>query len=136
MYEILKMKPAPETTILDSHPYLRQTLDLIADKWVVAVLYILSTGVKRYGELQREIGAISQRMLTKTLRDLERNGLINRKVYPVVPPMVEYSLTPLGETLNGVLKSVCKWSKDNFQAVEIAREEYDRVPSTMKNDVR
>jgi DNA-binding HxlR family transcriptional regulator len=112
--------------LLDSHPYLRQTLDLIADKWVVAALYVLSHGTKRYGELQREIGDISQRMLTRTLRDLERNGLVNRKVYPVVPPMVEYSLTPLGLTLNQVLKSLCDWSTENFQQVEAARDEYDR----------
>jgi DNA-binding HxlR family transcriptional regulator len=112
-----------------THPYLRQALDLIADKWVVAVLYLLSQGTKRYGELQREIGDISQRMLTKTLRDLERNGLVDRKVYPVVPPMVEYSLTPLGATLNLVLKSLCDWSSENFQQVEIAREEYDRATS-------
>jgi DNA-binding HxlR family transcriptional regulator len=116
----------PSANVLDDHPYLRQTLDLIADKWVVAVLYVLSRGTIRYGALQREIGDISQRMLTRTLRDLERNGLIQRKVYPVVPPRVEYSLTPLGETLNGVLKSVCDWSTQNFDAVEAARVEYDR----------
>jgi DNA-binding HxlR family transcriptional regulator len=106
-------KSNPPTNILDFHPYLRQTLDLVADKWVVAVL-------------QREIGDISQRMLTRTLRDLERNGLVQRKVYPVVPPMVEYSLTTLGETINGVLKSVCEWSTENFDAVEAARVEYDQ----------
>ncbi|MGB8698990.1 MAG: helix-turn-helix domain-containing protein [Thermosynechococcaceae cyanobacterium] len=115
------------TNVLNEHPYLRQALDLIADKWIVAVLYILSGGTKRYGELQREIGEISQRMLTRTLRDLERNGLIKRKVHPVVPPMVEYSLTPLGETLNGVLKSLCDWSNENYDAVETARTEYDRA---------
>jgi DNA-binding HxlR family transcriptional regulator len=120
-------KPQDNTPfLLDSHPYLRQTLDLIADKWVVAALYVLSHGTKRYGELQREIGDISQRMLTRTLRDLERNGLVDRKVYPVVPPMVEYSLTPLGLTLNQVLKSLCDWSMENFQQVEAARDEYDR----------
>ena len=121
--------PKSETNkpfLLDDHPYLRQALDLIADKWVVAVLYVLSHGTKRYGELQREIGDISQRMLTRTLRDLERNGLVDRKVYPVVPPMVEYSLTPLGLTLNQVLKSLCDWSTENFQQVEVARDEYDR----------
>jgi DNA-binding HxlR family transcriptional regulator len=112
--------------VLDTHPYLRQALDLIADKWVIAVLYVLSGGTKRYGELQREIGEISQRMLTHTLRDLERNGLVQRKVYPVVPPMVEYSLTPLGETLNGVLKLLCDWSTENYDAVETARAEYDQ----------
>jgi DNA-binding HxlR family transcriptional regulator len=115
-----------QTNIIDAHPYLRQTLDLIADKWVVAVLYVLSFGKKRYGELQREIGEISQRMLTRTLRDLERNGLVHREVYPVVPPMVEYSLTPLGETLNEVLKKLCNWSTENFHYVEAAREKYDQ----------
>jgi DNA-binding HxlR family transcriptional regulator len=116
-----------QNNILDSHPYLRQTLDLVADKWIVAALYILSHGTKRYGEMQREIGNISQRMLTRTLRDLERNGLVHRQVYPVVPPMVEYSLTPLGETLNEVLKALCDWSTDNFQEVETARAIYDDV---------
>lgn len=119
-------KPQESTpTLLDTHSYLHQTLDLIADKWVVVVLYVLSHGTKRYGELQREIGDISQRMLTRTLRDLERNGLVDRKVYPVIPPMVEYSLTPLGTSLNQVLKSLCEWSTDNFQQVELARENYD-----------
>ena len=117
----------PTSNVLDSHPYLRQTLDLVADKWVVAALYVLSLGTKRYGELQREIGDISQRMLTRTLRDLERNGLIERKVYPVIPPMVEYSLTPLGESLNQVLKSLCQWSTANFQHVEAARSKYDNA---------
>jgi DNA-binding HxlR family transcriptional regulator len=122
------MRKAQDNTpfLLDSHPYLRQTLDLIADKWVVAALYVLSHGTRRYGELQREIGDISQRMLTRTLRDLERNGLVDRKVYPVVPPMVEYSLTPLGLTLNQVLKSLCDWSTENFERVEVARDEFDR----------
>ena len=71
-------EPTP-SSLFDAHPYLRQTLDLVADKWVVAALYILSHGTKRYGELQREIGDISQRMLTRTLRDLERNGLVVAK---------------------------------------------------------
>ncbi len=114
-----------QNNVLDSHPYLRQALDLIADKWVVAILYVLSQGTKRYGELQREIGDISQRMLTRTLRDLERNGLVHRQVYPVVPPMVEYSLTPLAQTLNEVLKTLCDWANDNFQQVEAARTSYD-----------
>ncbi len=113
--------------VLDSHPYLRQALNLITDKWVVAVLYVLSYGTKRYGEIQREIGDISQRMLTRTLRDLERNGLVHRQVYPVVPPMVEYSLTSLGKSLSEVAKTLCNWSIDNFQQVEIARKNFDNV---------
>ena len=114
-----------ETSILDSQPHLRQTLDLIADKWVVATMYVLSGGTRRYGELQREIGDISQRMLTKTLRDLERNGFVERKVYPVVPPKVEYSITPLGETLNEILSNLCDWSRENFYRIEKARDIYD-----------
>jgi DNA-binding HxlR family transcriptional regulator len=113
------------SSILDSHPYLRQTLDLVSDKWVVAVLYVLSRGTKRYGELQREIGEVSQRMLTRTLRDLEYNGLVQRKVYPTVPPMVEYSLTPLGETLVEPLKILCQWSIEHFHEVEAARRNND-----------
>ena len=113
--------------VLDSHPYLRQALNLITDKWVVAVLYVLSYGTKRYGEIQREIGDISQRMLTRTLRDLERNGLVHRQIYPVVPPMVEYSLTSLGKSLSEVTKNLCNWSIDNFQQVEIARKNFDNV---------
>jgi DNA-binding HxlR family transcriptional regulator len=115
----------PVFNVLDSHPYLRQTLDLVSDKWVVAALYVLSQGTKRYGELQREIGNISQRMLTRTLRDLERNGLIDRTVYPVIPPMVEYSLTPLGHTLSQVLKNLCEWATIYFEDVEAARSQYD-----------
>jgi DNA-binding HxlR family transcriptional regulator len=116
-----------ETNILDLHPYLRQTLDLIADKWVVAVLYVLSQDTRRYGELQKEIDSISQRMLTRTLRDLERNGLVSRKVYLGVPSMVEYSLTPLGKTLNQVLKELCDWSNENFRDVEAAMRNYDNL---------
>jgi DNA-binding HxlR family transcriptional regulator len=95
------------------------------------VLYVLSRKTKRHSELKKEIGEISQRMLTRTLRDLERNGLINRKVYPVVPPMVEYSLTPLGNKLNKVLKSLCNWSTENFHAVEAARIDYDNNQSKL-----
>ena len=114
-------------SVLDSHPYLRQTITLISDKWIVAVLYILSFGTKRYGEIEREIGKISQRMLTRSLRDLERNGLVHRQVYPAVPPIVEYSLTPLGMSLSEVTKNLCDWSIDNFQQVEIARSNYDNA---------
>jgi DNA-binding HxlR family transcriptional regulator len=115
----------PISNLLDTHPYLWQTLDLVADKWIVAALYVLSRGTKRHSELQREICDISQRMLTRTLRDLERNGLVSRKVYPIVPPMVEYSLTPLGRSLSQVMESLCEWATVNFQDVEFSRSQYD-----------
>ena len=116
---------SPLTNVLDQHPYLRQALDIVDDKWVVAVMYVLFRGKKRYGELQREIGNVSQRMLTRTLRNLERDGLVHREVYPVAPPVVEYSLTELGESLADVLITLCDWSKQNFDVVEIARTAYD-----------
>ncbi len=110
--------------VLDQTSDVRQVLDLIADKWTALVILSLSRNTKRrYGELHREIGGVSQKMLTQTLRNLEHSGLIHRQVYPVVPPMVEYSLTPLGETLVKPLKTLCNWASEHFHEVEAARSE-------------
>lgn len=103
----------------------RQVLDLIANKWTAIIIYRLSHGIKRYSELQREIGGISQKMLTQTLRNLERDGIVHRKVYPVVPPMVEYSLTSLGETLVEPLCTLCQWAQNHIPEVEAARSSYE-----------
>jgi DNA-binding HxlR family transcriptional regulator len=116
---------AQSLTMLESHPYLRQTLALVSDKWATAVIYVLSHGAKRYGELQREVGDVSQRMLTRTLRNLERDGLVRREVYPTKPTTVEYSLTSLGETLVEPLQLLCRWSIDHFHEVETARKRED-----------
>ncbi|MBH8577324.1 helix-turn-helix transcriptional regulator [Nostocaceae cyanobacterium CENA369] len=116
---------AQSPKILNAHPYLRQTLELVSDKWVTAIIYVLSQGTKRYGELHREIGEVSQRMLTRTLRDLERDGLVRREVYSTNPPTVEYSLTSLGETLVEPLRLLCQWSIEHFQEVETARKSKD-----------
>lgn len=99
----------------------RAVLDLIADKWTTLVIYLLSQGTKRYGHLQREIGGISQKMLTQTLRNLEQDGLVKRVIYPEVPPRTEYSLTPLGETLRMPLGSLCEWAETHIAEVERAR---------------
>ena len=93
--------------------------------WTALVLYALAFGVKRHGELKREITGISQNMLTRTLRNLERDGLVKRTVYHVVPPRVEYTLTPLGETFSELLKDICTWAETHFAAIEDARVEYD-----------
>jgi DNA-binding HxlR family transcriptional regulator len=90
---------------------------------------MLARGTKRYSQLQREINGVSQKMLTQTLRTLERDGLVKRTVYPVVPPMVEYSLTSLGETLIEPLSALCKWAEAHFQEVEKARARHDNVPT-------
>jgi DNA-binding HxlR family transcriptional regulator len=100
----------------------RQVLDLVADKWAVIVIYVLSGGTLRFGELQRAVGGVSQKMLTQTLRALERDGLVERKVYPQVPPRVEYTLSPLGETLVQPLASLCRWAEDHSWEVERARQ--------------
>jgi DNA-binding HxlR family transcriptional regulator len=112
--------------VLDQTSDVRQILDLIADKWTALVILALSRGTYRYSELHRTIGGVSQKMLTQTLRSLEASGLIDRKVYPTVPPMVEYSLTPLGETLVKPLKTLCDWASEHMDEVEKAREKQDR----------
>jgi DNA-binding HxlR family transcriptional regulator len=89
----------------------RKVLERIADKWTSLVIYALAERTMRYGELQRRVGGVSQKMLTQTLRSLERDGLVARKIYPVVPPMVEYSLTPLGRTLIEPLTAIRKWAE-------------------------
>jgi DNA-binding HxlR family transcriptional regulator len=100
-------------------------LDRIADKWTVLVVGALEDKTKRFGELRREIGGVSQKMLTQTLRGLERDGLVVRMVYASVPPKVEYSLTQLGRTLVHILEAIRKWSENSIEDVLRARDEYD-----------
>ena len=85
------------------------TLTLIGDKWKVLILRDLLTGTKRFGELKRSLGSVSQKVLTAQLRDMENSGLINRTVYPEVPPRVEYSLTELGQSLKPILDALQHW---------------------------
>lgn len=99
----------------------RLVLDRIADKWTALIIQVLANGTKRYAELQREIGGISQKMLTQTLRSLERDGLVQRKVHPVVPPKVEYSLTKLGRTLIEPLHGLCRWSEKHLAELQANR---------------
>jgi DNA-binding HxlR family transcriptional regulator len=87
-------------------------LSVIGGKWKVIILWHLQDGVKRFGELQRQVKGISQKMLTQELRDLEESGLVSRKVYPVVPPKVEYSLTDTGWSLKPVLEQLSDWGKE------------------------
>jgi len=100
--------------VLDQNCESRQALERIADKWTCLIVYALLDGPRRHGELRRTIQGISQKMLTQTLRSLEDDGLVDRKVYPVVPPMVEYSLAPLGRTLIEPLRAVCAWAEKHL----------------------
>ena len=88
------------------------TLMLIGDKWKVLILRDLLPGTKRFGELKKSIGTVSQKVLTAQLRDMERNGLVNRKVYPEVPPRVESSLTELGRSLKPILDAMWDWGEE------------------------
>src|SRR5437773_12466971 len=99
----------------------RLVLDRIADKWTALVIQILARGTMRYAELQRAIGGISQKMLTQTLRSLERDGLVQRKGHPVVPPKVEYSLTRLGRTLIEPLHALSRWSEKHLAELQANR---------------
>jgi len=89
------------------------TLEVIGGKWKGVTLYHLLEGTKRYNELKRNVGNVTQRMLTKQLRELESDGLITRKVYPVVPPRVEYSLSEKGLTLKPILLALREWGQSN-----------------------
>jgi DNA-binding HxlR family transcriptional regulator len=109
-------------SVLDPNCDSRKVLDRIADKWTALIIHVLSTGTKRHGELRRQISGVSQKMLTQTLRSLENDGLVNRKIYPVVPPMVEYSLTPLGRSLIEPLEAICRWAEEHLPELEAARE--------------
>lgn len=103
----------------------RQILDRIADKWSLLVIALLDNKKMRFTELKREIDGISQRMLARTLRHLERDGLVNRTVFPVVPPRVDYELTPLGESLHETIKALVTWTEAHQQEIAKARERYD-----------
>ena len=99
----------------------RLVLDRIADKWTALVIQVLARGTMRYAALQREIGGISQKMLTQTLRSLERDGLVQRKVHPVIPPRVDYALTRLGRTLIEPLHALCRWSEKHLPELQANR---------------
>lgn len=103
----------------------REVLDRVADKWSLTVIHQLAWGPKRFTELKRGIEGVSQRMLTVTLRGLERDGLVSRTVYPVVPPRVEYRLTPLGETLLETVCQIMAWSVEHLDDIDEARKRYD-----------
>jgi DNA-binding HxlR family transcriptional regulator len=120
-----KPAPAAKASVFAAHCPAQQALERIADKWTALVIYRLEKGPKRSSELQREIGGISSKMLTQTLRGLERDGLVRREVFPVIPPKVEYSLTTLGRTLTEPLKAICRWAEANMPKVEAARAVYD-----------
>ncbi|WP_141206370.1 winged helix-turn-helix transcriptional regulator [Streptomyces griseorubiginosus] len=102
-----------------------QLLDRLSDKWVSLVVAALSGGPMRYSDLSRKIAGVSPKMLTQTLRTLERDGILTRTVTPAVPVRVDYALTPLGSSLAGLLTAVKTWAETHIEEVHEARERYD-----------
>lgn len=106
-------------------PAVREVLDRVGDKWSVQVIASLGSGPRRFSELRRSIEGVSQRMLTLTLRGLERDGLVHRTQYETIPPKVEYVLTPLGQTLLEPIKALATWAAANRTDIQQARERFD-----------
>lgn len=102
-------------------------LQRIGDKWTLLVVEALGQGPRRFNELRRDIPSVSQRMLTLTLRNLERDGLVNRTVTPSIPPRVDYELTPLGQSLQAPICGLVSWAHDNATTIHAAQDRYDKV---------
>ena len=107
----------------------RDILDRIGDKWSVYVISLLGDGPRRFTDLLRTIDGVSQRMLTVTLRGLERDGIVTRKVYAVVPPRVDYDLTPTGHTLLATVRQLVEWADYHTGDIDAARARYDARPA-------
>jgi DNA-binding HxlR family transcriptional regulator len=106
----------------------RQVLSRIADKWSMLVILALEPATLRFSELRRRVEGVTQKMLTQTLRGLERDGLVTRTAYPTVPVTVEYTLTPLGRSLGDAVATIRAWAVDNIDDVRDARDAFDARP--------
>ncbi len=104
----------------------RQVVGRIGDRWTLLVLYALNSGTLRFSQLRAQVDGVSQKMLTQTLRGLERDGLVSRHVYATVPPRVDYSLTPLGISLADPIAIIRGWAYEHMDEIGAAREMYDR----------
>jgi DNA-binding HxlR family transcriptional regulator len=127
------METDPRWNIMSAACPTRQVLARIADKWTLLVIAALQDGTLRFSELRREVEGVSQKMLTQTLRSLERDGMVEREVIPTVPVTVRYTLTPLGHSLGEAVSAIREWAYDNMTAIEAARASYtppDGAPPT------
>ncbi|MFB4299511.1 winged helix-turn-helix transcriptional regulator [Actinomadura sp. NTSP31] len=107
----------------------RLLLDRIGDKWSVLVVLALTGGPRRFTELRSLIGGVTPKVLTQTLRTMERDGLLTREVFAEVPPRVEYALTPMGLSLHGPIQAITDWAEENVEAVLSARGRHDGLPA-------
>lgn len=117
--------PIPTTGLLDACHAARTILSRVGDKWSVLIVMSLREGPRRFSEIKRAVGTISQRMLTLTLRSMERDGLVTRKVYPTTPPRVEYELTGLGHSLRRPVEALGQWAVANEAEIAAAQARFD-----------
>lgn len=117
-----------EMGVFDTQCEGHQIIEKIANKWSILIIYALTQGKKRYSDLKQQISGISPKMLVQNLRKLERTGLIKRDVFPSVPPRVDYSLTPIGESLAEPLAVLGEWAYHHIPDVNAAIEAYDNAP--------
>lgn len=120
------MLPEPVNLLETCRP-VRQILARVGDKWSVLIVMALRDGPRRFNEMKRAIGTISQRMLTLTLRSMERDGLVRRTVFPTKPPRVDYELTALGRSLYEPIERLGRWAIDNETEIAQAQETFDRL---------
>ncbi len=121
-----RLKAGGHAAVIDDCRPVAEILVRIGDKWSVLVVMLLGNGPKRFNEMRRLIGGISQRMLTLTLRSLERDGLVTRTAFPTIPPRVDYELTPLGHSLRQPITALGEWAYANRGRIEAARAHYDQ----------
>jgi DNA-binding HxlR family transcriptional regulator len=120
-----QQETTPPWDVFNSQCPTRQVLDRIADKWTVLIIRRLADGTLRFSQLRRAISGISQKALTSTLRGLERDGIVHRRLYASVPPRVEYSLTDLGRSLVKLVAGICCWAETNIEKVQEARHAFN-----------
>jgi DNA-binding HxlR family transcriptional regulator len=116
---------SPRNNRVERCPAVREVLNRVGDKWSVQIVSLLGDGPMRFSDLRRSIEGISQRMLTLTLRGLERDGIVTRTVFPEIPPRVEYELTRLGNTLLEPIQGLAEWAEKFRTSIQDAREKYD-----------
>ncbi len=125
----------PDGAQCSDYTRINKVLSRVGDRWSVLVVISLSQhGTLRFNALKRHLG-ISQRMLSRTLRELERDGLVNRTYHPTIPPKVEYSLTPMGISFQGPVRALGQWALENLDRIDAAREAYDAASSNQRAGV-
>ncbi|MGC1305265.1 MAG: helix-turn-helix domain-containing protein [Caulobacteraceae bacterium] len=120
----IRPKAGPEATHAECRK-VGQVLARVGDKWTVLVVMLLRDGPRRFNELKRMVEGVSQRMLTLTLRGLERDGMVSRTVFPTIPPRVDYALTPLGYSLSEPVQALGLWAMAHLDEIDAARQQFD-----------